>query len=490
VTSAWSHPAFASVAHFVGAHTGLSFESTRRADAEAGIRRAMERVSVADVSRYLELLEAGRVRLDDLVTELTVGETYFFREPAHFEFIRKNVLPDVLGRRGSDHVLRIWSAGCATGEEPYSLAIALEEAGLQGHVLATDISRVALQRAREAAYRPWSLRALDDSLLQRFFHQAGDRWLLDARLGQDVTFQFHNLAQDAYPSLPAGIWGMDLVLCRNVLIYFDRASIARVARGLHDALAEGGWLITGPSDPPLDALAPLVPVVTKDGVFYRKGDSTRRLAIPVGEVRHDVSIAAPLDRERRAVLQPPSTPAARPPYEAPATSIEIPASGSLAEARQALAAGDYERVLALTREADDAAAAVLHIRALANAHSSEDATRCAQRAVKRHPLSTELHLLHAILLLDLNRPADAEQALKRVLYLDRSLAIASYILGSTLRDQGKLDEARRAYRNARDLARACRPDEELPLADGERAAALVALAEAELALLDVRRRAS
>lgn len=492
MTPAWSHPGFAQVAEIVGAQTGLSFESTRRTDAETGIRRAMKRVGVADVSRYVDLLESGRVPLDDLVTELTVGETYFFREPAHFAFVRSEVVPEVLDRRGSDHVLRIWSAGCATGEEPYSLAVLLEEVGVRGHVLATDISQAALQRAREATYRPWSLRGLDEADTDRFFRRVGDRWRLDARLGHSVTFQFHNLAQDTYPSLAAGIWGMDLILCRNVLIYFDRASIARVARGLHESLADGGWLITGPSDPPLDTLAPLVPVITKGGVFYRKGNGTRRLAIPLSEVPDRVPVAEPVDCERAAALDVPPHPVGdiALPYETRATSIKIFASDSLAEARHALAAGDYEHVLVLTHAADDAPAAVLHIRALANALGSEEAARYAQRAVTRHPLSAELHLLHALLLLDLKRHADAEQALKRVLYLDRSLAVANYLLGSTLRDRGKPDEARRAYRNARDLARARPPDEELPLADGERASALAAIAEAELALLDTTRRAS
>ena len=480
MTTAWSHPALERVARIVGAQTGLSFDSARRTDAEAGIRRAMERVAVADVSHYVELLETGHVPLDDLVTELTVGETYFFREPAHFEFIRKTVFPEVLRRRGGDHVLRLWSAGCATGEEAYSLALLLEEMAVGGHVLATDISRAALKRAREATYRRWSLRGLDDAFVHRFFREAGDRWLLDARLGRHVTFQFHNLAQSAYPSLPAGIWGMDLILCRNVLIYFDTPSIGRVARGLHHVLADGGWLITGPSDPPLDGLAPFAAVITDAGVFYRKGDSTRRLSIPVRDV-HEPSSSA-------GVISNASSPALSTPGAQRATTPS--ASDPLADAREAFTAGHYERVLALTHEAHDAAGAVLHLRAVANAHGSEEAARRAQHTIRRHPLSAELHLVHAVLLLDLKRHADAERALKRVLYLDRSLVIASYLLGATLRDQGRPEEARRAYRNARDLARARPPDDELPFADGERAGAIVAIAEAEIALLDASRRVS
>jgi chemotaxis protein methyltransferase CheR len=161
----------------------------------------------------------------------------------------------------------------------------------------------------------------------------------------------------------------------------------------------------------------------------------------------------------------------------------------LAEAREALAAGDYERALVLT-QSDDPTAAVLHIRALANTRGSEDAARYAQHVVKRRPFSTELHLVHALLLVDAKRYAEAEQALRRVLYLDRSIAIASYLLGSTLRGQGKVDAARRAYRNARNLARARPPDEQLPFADGQRAAGLAALAAAELAMLDPEEKAS
>jgi chemotaxis protein methyltransferase CheR len=474
MTMAWSHPAYATVAHIVGAQTGLSFESTRRADAEAGIRRAMARSAVADMSRYAELLVAGDAPFDDLVTELTVGETYFFREPLQFEFIRREIFPEVLQRLGFEHELRLWSAGCATGEEAYSLAFLLEEWGLDGHVLATDISRDALQRARQRLYRRWSLRGLDDLFVQRFFRPIGNRWQLDGRLERHVTFAFHNLAQGANP--PGGSSDMDLILCRNVLIYFDRASIARVARSLYEWLSDDGWLVTGASDPPLEGLAPFTRRVTDAGVFYRKGE--RPLSVAVGDVRYGESIGEATEEAH------PPTDTGTPPLEPlPAgTSAHRP----LDEAREALAAGEYERAAALTRDAHDEAGVVLHLRALANARGSAVAVLRAERAARQHPLSAECHLVHAVLLLDLKRYRDTELSLKRALYLDRSLAIANYLLGSTLRDQSRSEEAWRAYRNARDLAGARPPDEELPLADGTRAAALVSMAGTEMARLDAR----
>jgi chemotaxis protein methyltransferase CheR len=466
--TAWSHPAFEKVAHVVGVHTGLSFASNRAADAEAKIRRAMFRARVSDVLQYLTLVEANSASLDDLVVEFTVGETYFFREPQHFDFIRREIFPDVLRRRGPAHSLRIWSAGCASGEEAYSLAIALEDDELDGHVLATDISRAALRKAREATYRRWSLRGLEDTLVRRCFHEAGGRWTLDNRFRARVTYELHNLARSADPSVPAGIRGMDLILCRNVLIYLEKESVSRVARGLSESLAHGGWLVTGPSDPPLNAIASLSAVVTDSGVFYRKSDSCSP----------ETFTCAPAG----------TRPLEAPPYGAPAPGVvatpDTPPRPAVADVRASFAAGHYERVLHLTEQVDDDAAAALRVRAMANWHGTKAASTEVARHLERYPLSTELHLLRALLQIDLKRDAEAVHALRRALYLDRSLAIASFLLASVLHRQGHLEEARRAYRNARDLARARPADEQLPFSDGERAGTIAEIAAAAIARID------
>src|SRR5687768_8925055 len=120
--ASWSDPAYRGVADLLGARTGLCFSDSRVADAEAGIRRAMNRADAADLSSYLRDLQTGRSALEDLVTELAVGESYFFREPVHWELIRTEILPALRRARPERHVLRIWSAGCASGEEAYSLA--------------------------------------------------------------------------------------------------------------------------------------------------------------------------------------------------------------------------------------------------------------------------------------------------------------------------------------------------------------------------------
>ena len=126
----WSSVGYEAVAKLAAERTGLTFGPARRVTAEAGIRRAMKETGIRDVERYRAMIQTDQRALDTLVIQLSVGETYFLRDPEHFEFIRRQILPDVQRRRGPNHVVRAWSAGCSTGEEPYSLAFMFEEEGL------------------------------------------------------------------------------------------------------------------------------------------------------------------------------------------------------------------------------------------------------------------------------------------------------------------------------------------------------------------------
>ena len=156
----WRHPGYVAVLDLVSARAGLLPPSCPPAAME-GIDRAMARAGLAhDFAAYLERLGQDTPTFDDLMVELTVGETYFFRNPEHFDFVRQEVLPDVAGRRGPAHPVRAWSAGCSSGEEPYSLAVLLMKEGLGGRmeVRGTDVSRAALARCEVASYGEWSLR--------------------------------------------------------------------------------------------------------------------------------------------------------------------------------------------------------------------------------------------------------------------------------------------------------------------------------------------
>jgi chemotaxis protein methyltransferase CheR len=456
---------------------GLHFSPARYGEVEAGALRVMAAAQLRDAQEWLGHLRGRGDYLDELLSELCVGETYFRRDAAQFDFIRSHILPDLCGKRPAGHALRIWSAGCATGEEAYSLAFLLEEAGLSGQarILATDINRRALVKAEDARYGAWSLRGMAEETLARYFRREGDRWAVEPRFRKATAFRRLNLARDPYPSLASGVWAMDLILCRNVLIYFDARTVEDVARRLHDSLAEGGWLLTAPSDPPLWNLAPWENIVTPAGVLYRRREAVAH-ASDAGPIVH----APPADPPQDA---PPALPIEAAAQKAPHRALPA-AQDALARARQALHEGDYPLAEALSSaHPGDPEAWALRVRALGNAGDPAKAQHAAEEGAARHPHSPELHFLNAIFLLNKGRESRAIQALRRTIYLDRRLAVAHFLLGSILETQGRHAAARRAYRNARDLARGEPQDAALPLGDGERAGHLAAAAALRAATL-------
>lgn len=482
----WSAPGYEALRELLRSRTGLTFAPNRYAQAELGIRRAMAGAGIADLDQYVERVQSGAVDLDDLVSELTVGETYFFRHQEMFDVVRDKVLRQLVRAQHLGHRLRVWSAGCASGEEAYSLAILFEEEEMSegASVLGTDISRVALTKAHAATYTEWSLRGTEERLVDRYFERRGDRFVLNDRVRERVAFEYLNLALDCFPSFAKHAFGMDLIFCRNVLIYFDGETTASVARRFFEALAPGGWLITAPTDPPLAPFAPFEAVVTDAGILYRREvvgttPPPRAWGAPHSPTRTDADEPTPL-----AARPSPMPVDGLLPAHACASDGSSGGRGHVAAAVSALVRGDRHPVVELLREnRNDEHACTLSVRALANLDTGEAERACAA-ATADHPLSLELHYLHAVLLLELGRLEEAAARARRALYLDRTLAVAHLVLGSILRSRGDLGGAARAYRNARDLCLGAPRDEVLPLSDGERAGRLAEIAAVQLALLE------
>jgi chemotaxis protein methyltransferase CheR len=462
---------------FVRRRTGLVFPASRRSALEAGLHTAMRRAGVTDPEVYLGRLGVQPELLDDLVGEITVGETYFFREPRQFAVIREEILPALVSARSRDRPLRVWSAGCASGEEPYSLAILVRELGLGGavHIVGTDLSRAALAKAVRGRYTRWSLRGVPDDVVQTYFTQAGNHFDLAPAVRAAADFRYLNLADDNYPSLSTGVWGMDLIICRNVLIYFDAATVARVAHRLIDSLSENGWLLLGASDPMLADLVPCEVVVTRAGLAYRRA--------AVGRLVFPTAAAQPL-------VEPFAAPVAEPPAMMPAETVdrEHPAADDAEAAVRWYATRDYARAVesaerVVRRNGSEATPWIVLVRAHANRGDLAAAGRACATALEHHPGTAELHYLHAVLLSEAERVADAAAAARRALYLDRSLVVAHLALGGALGRLGDTDGARRAFRNAERLLAALPPDTVVPASDGEPAGRLLEMARVQMRLL-------
>ena len=431
----------------VAQRSGMVFAPNRLVEAQAGIARAMKETGAPDVAAYLALVRRDSAALDDLVDEVTVGETHFMRDPAQMDLIRREVLVALRSRRRG-RAPRVWSAGCATGEEAYTLAILLEEEGLDdgAFVLGTDLSSAALAKARAGSYSDWSMRGVTGPFLQQYFRHERRRRVLVDRVRRNVRFERLNLV-DAKDYATAGAYAMDLILCRNVLIYFDHATAGRIAARLFHCLAEGGVLLTAGADPLLAEYAPFEVEVTRDGLVYRR---------PAGPIRAVPTMVPAPTLPRHVDDGPPVARVVPPP-----TSFAPPLPPD--PSREA-----FERVMAK-----------------ANADGAEEAESIAMAELRRQPLSAPLHYLHAALLLSLERDGEAEEEAERALYLDRTLAVAHFLLGTILRRRGARAEAQRAFRNARDLSAALPAEDEVRAGAGERAGALHLAASSEMERMEV-----
>jgi chemotaxis protein methyltransferase CheR len=208
------------------------------------IAKRLRASGAADIDGYLTLLAGDEGELDALLATLSIHVSQFFRNPDTFQALESHVLPDLCrrARAAGRKALRLWSVGCAGGEEPYSLAMLVDElapAGLDMSILATDISAPVLEAARAARFEPARLAEVPPPVLARYFTEDGGSYLLHERVRAMVRFERHNIMTAA--EFPAA----DLVLCRNVLIYFTREEQARILARFAAALPEGGALVLG-----------------------------------------------------------------------------------------------------------------------------------------------------------------------------------------------------------------------------------------------------
>ncbi len=257
-TLALDQAEYARFRDFILDRTGLCFADKRRSDLERGLHEGLRDSGLPSLNQYLNTLMAGGSSklLDRLVSFLTVGETYFNRDASQFNLLRQEILPKLIESRiATTRTLRIWSAGCSTGEEPYSLAILLRELipyieTWDVTILATDINLESLRLAREGRYGQWSFRNMPSEWLDKYFFVSNtSAYHLSDTIKDQVTLEHVNLKESVYPSFSNQTVDLDLIVCRNVMIYFDDQTTADVMTKFHSCIGDGGWLLVGASDP-------------------------------------------------------------------------------------------------------------------------------------------------------------------------------------------------------------------------------------------------
>lgn len=398
--------------------------------------------------------------INSLVQLLTNKETFFFREMHQFEMLRDRVLPELVAARkfrvrpgewpalaGLAHQepLRLWSAGCSTGEEAYSLAITLLEyqrryGPVEAEIIATDIDSEALAIARQGVYGERAVRLVPDDLLRRYFTSDGRTFVIVPEVGRLVRFQMHNLADEA---CPADLSDLDVIFCRNVTIYFDEEARDRLNARLADALREGGYLFVASAETIGHNRGRLELFPVGSTFLFRKRSSVKDLALQVA--------LPPLP-------QGPAQPAHAPQLAAPPQprngTAGLPAlpDTALARARQAFQRQEYDVALRELDRLSIQQPVVLEAYSLRAAiflqqERLAEAEATCQYLLAHDPWHVEAHFLMGLIFYHRGQLKTAVQTLKTVVYLQPEHRWAHFYLAEIYRVLGLQDKARREYKN-------------------------------------------
>ena len=448
--------------------TGIVLQGDDGARIKRFLHDRLKRLHLRQGDAYLRLLQENTPRAGNewriMVTELTVLESFFFRDRGQHEVLRNHLLPGMIREKRDTRELRIWSAGCSRGEEIYSIAILLHELlparrEWRLRLVGTDINPAAIEMARNAVYSRWSLRNLDARTTERYFRRSGDRWRLDPGIAGMVDFRTGNLLTDEFPEHHGMLHDMDLILCRNVFIYMNADDVGRIVQKLHRTLRQGGVLLTGHSE---------LQGVRKEGlVSQHLPGSTVHIRRPV-----------PKTRQPKARIPATPPPPAHRPRAKKSEHHAAPRQPDIRDAERLFEKGEYRRAIDTLERLSPSARQQPHARRLeARIHLQLDDLKAAREAVEAL-LETSGNSAEDLFLLALiqetgNRTARAMKTLNQALYLDPGLVAAYVHLALLWEIRGDPGKARRLRMAALDRLQGLPAEASVPHFDGRTAAELV-----------------
>jgi chemotaxis protein methyltransferase CheR len=481
----------------IAVNVGLHFPRERWYDLERGISSAAKDFGFKNIESCIQWLVSSsltRTQIEILASNLTVGETYFFRDRRIFDILEEHIIPELISsRRTSERRLRIWSAGCATGEEPYSIAIMLKKMipDIQDWnitILATDINPHFLQKASKGIYTNWSFRDIPRWTQESFFKKTKDgSFKITSDIKEMVTFSYLNLVEDSYPSLLNNTNAVDIIFCRNVLMYFTADNMSSVIQKLHHSLMDSGWLIVSPCEVSKVLSAQFITVNFPGAILYRKDLNPSKMPGKIfpdevlsckGDYETEISFQIPLepaDDVSTGMTMPQLTVNLDKEIKKPEVSkLEEPYEEILDVYRKGLYREVEEKLIILlshgkgiknnpifTKESVD-----LLIHVYANQGRLCEALEWCEKAIVMDKINPYFHYLRANILQELGHVEESVKSLKRALYLNPNFTLAYFALGIISKKKGKTREANKYLKNALSILDTLRDDDILPESEG------------------------
>lgn len=456
--------------------TGLRIREQDQGGLRQAIRSRVKYHAIAEPEQYYCLLQAASAKSEaewqKLIALLTVGESYFFRDKGQFTLLKDHILPELIATRQPQRSLKIWSAGCSTGEEPYSVAILVDELlpqrdGWQIRILGTDINPEAIDKAKRGIFSKWSFRMCSKELQQNYFTPLKHEWQIMERARSMVEFRSGNLL-DLSDDPTSDFNNVDLIICRNVFIYFNKEAIAQVMARFTRFLREGGYLLTGHGELHGHGLVlkGFRTRVFQDSVVYQKLGAVAAvtdLDLQMAErKRQSLPAVTPAVTKPRGVAHKQKAPRK---IEKPEPKVEATRTPEMPSELEALfRRGDYARTITMGESLIAGAPhnfAILHLLAQAYANVGEH-DKAAGLCKKMMELQTHAANPYFLLAHIMEAQGDYEEAkklLKKAIYLDPTYMAAYIELSGLYARENDRKRAGTMRRTALALLKGLAPDQ-------------------------------
>jgi len=426
------------VEHLVTERIGLKLRASQLSSLRTKTESRISALNLSCEDEYCQLLNDGgpvaEVEWQYITGLLTNKESYFFRDKGQMLLLRDYILPELIDRNKATQTLRVWSAGCSTGEEAYTLSMLIDELRPKLNlrnwkitIIGTDIDSKVLRHARRGIYGTWSFRMIDPATKQRYFRHKTEGWEVLEPVYSSVVFMDCNLVADKYPNSSVGLCDMDLILCRNVFIYFEPRAVEKVLCKFSQTLRDGGYLMTGHVETRGLAVAPFNSRCFPESELYQKGGPTLGKKSKPVQVRHPSPVALPR-HARNAVKRTEPPPVA------------------LSDRPGRQQGSEREKTL------------VVLAQSLADFGQYDEAVQCCQKLILEFPFLASPYQILASIAQERGQREDAKAMLKKALYLSPEEPYTYMELGAIYSDEGDRGRARKMFASALELLRHLAPD--------------------------------
>lgn len=458
---------------------GLDFQSNQWLDMERRVMSVAVDLQIdPKLDTILQLLSKPNLshqELNSFSGHLTINETYFYRETAALDLLINEIIPKLISlRRGKNEKIRIWSAGCSSGEEPYTIAMLLRQhfpelINWDITILATDISPNAIGKALKGEYTDWSFRNTDESIKSKYFAPSGKNWSIIPEIKKMISFSYLNLSKNSYPSSLTNTEEMDVVFCRNVMMYFTPQVIKEVSARFKNCLIDQGWFITSQVELNDDYFSNFERVNYHNGIFYQKTNRLKQIVKQIPIIERKVErIAKPKVEIKKEIVRKPLMPIETPKV---VTKVYADVGITMSEINSYFQNGLYKHCIdyCLQKIAQGHLNNQLFevlVKSFANSGLLADGMETITKIVHSNSSTAQMYYIYASLLNEKNELQKAENTLRKAIYLDHKHVLSHLMLGDVFLKSDKHQLALKHYDIIMRLLENLNENEIVPDSDG------------------------